>query len=264
MLVWQLVACRNRIVRTNLPTIVVILMFSDAVSAGDTGLWLGARHWYGTIDGTVRYRSDDPANDIDLNHDLGYDSISPGNIYLRLEHPLPLLPQAMISKTAIDKDASGHFSRTIDFGGSNFTVGEDVDSSVQYRQSDVILYYSILDTVASVDVGVDARYIDSNTALSGGSSGTETAQVSGWIPLLYAGIGIDLPLTGLSVGADGSFSGYQGNHLYDVTVRASYTTPWKAGADLGYRRVKIGLDDFDDYTADVEFSGPYAGVFVNF
>lgn len=250
---------------TNLATIVAIVLFSGAVSAGGTGLWLGAHRWYGALDGrTVRYRSEAPANAIDQNRDPGHDSISPGNIYLRLEHPLPLLPQAMISSPAVDADASRHFSHALYSGGSGFTVGEDLDSSVQYRQGDVILFYSILDTAASVDVGVDARYIDSNTVPGGSSGGMESAKVSGWIPLLYAGIGIDLPLTGLSVGADGSFSGYRGSQLYDVTVRASYTTPWKAGADLGYRHARIGLDDLDDTTVDAGFSGPYAGVFVNF
>ena len=250
--------------RTKLATILVLLLLPDAVIAGDTGLLIGARLWHGDIDGEVRYRSDDPVNDIDLNRDLGYDYITAGDYYLRLEHPLPFLPNAMISNTRINESVRGRLSRTFDFGGSSFTVGEDVDSRVQYRQSDVILYYSLLDTGASVDVGVNARYIDSNTVLSGSNGGMETATVSGWIPLLYAGIGIELPLTGLSLGADGSFIGYQGHQLYDVTLHASYMTPWKAGADLGYRRLKLGLDDFDSYSADIEFSGPYAGVFVKF
>jgi outer membrane protein len=242
---------------------IAILLLSDA-AAGDTGMRIGARQWYGDIDGAIRFRSDDPANDVDLNRDLGYDNTRSGNYYLRLEHPLPLLPNAMLSKTDIEESTSSRLSRTFDFGGSSFTVGEDVDSSVQYRQSDVILYYNILDTGASLDVGVDARYIDSNTSLSDSNGAMETARVSGWIPLLYAGVDIALPLTGLSLGAEGSFIGYQDHHLYDVTLHASYTSPWKAGADLGYRRLKLGLDDFDDYSTDIEFSGPYAGVFVKF
>jgi outer membrane protein len=251
-------------VRTHSATLFIASLLWTTVAAGDTGLLAGARYWQGDADGSVRYLSNDPANDIDLNRDLGYDSVEAGTYYLRLEHPVPLLPNAMISRTELDDSARGRLSRTVDFGGSSFIVGEDIDSRLQYRQSDIILYYSILDTVANLDIGLDARHVDSTTALSGSGGSTETANVTGWIPLLYAGIGLDLPLTGLSVGADGSFLGYRGHHLYDVTLRASYTSPLRLGADLGYRHLKLGLDDFEGYSADLEFSGPYAGVFVDF
>lgn len=250
--------------RAKLATLLVLLLLSDAVCAHGTNLRIGAHQWFSAIDGRLRYLNNNPANDIDLNSDLGYDHTSPAHYYLRLDHPVPLLPNVMLSNTVIDENASGRLTRTVDFGGSSFTTGEDVDSTMQLRQSDVILYYSILDTSASVDVGVNARYIDGHTTINGSSSGMETVNVSGWLPMLYAGIDIDVPLTGLSVGADGLFSGYRGSRLYDVTVHASYTTPWKVGADLGYRQMKIDVDDFDDYTANVKFAGPYAGVFVNF
>ena len=250
--------------RGNPAVLSVLLLLSNAICAEGTGMRIGANLWYGNIDGSLRYPGDDPSNDIDLRRDLGYDSTAAGNYYLRLEHPLPLLPNALISSTSIRDSASGRVSHTFDFGGSSFTVGDDVESELQFRQGDVILYYSIFDTVASIDVGVDARYIDSSTILDGSSGGMESASLSGWVPLLYAGVGLDLPLTGLSIGADGSFTGYRGSRLYDVTLHASYTTPWRAGADLGYRYMNLGLDDFDNFTADAEFSGPYAGVFVNF
>ena len=74
----------------------------------------------------------------------------------------------------------------------------------------------------------------------------------------------DLPLTGLSASADGSYIKYDGSSFYDFSVRASYTTPWHLGVDIGYRRIKLDLDDFDDSFADVEFDGPYAGAYLHF
>lgn len=245
-----------------LPALVLCLL--SAAASAETGLRLGAQLWQGDTAGSIRYPSSDPADDIDLERDLVYDRVTPASYYLRLEHPLPLLPNAMLSRTVISDDANGRLTRTVDFGGSSFIAGETLDSHVDYRQSDVILYYSLLDTGASLDIGLDARYIDSATALDGSGGSSAAAAVSGWIPLLYAGIGVDLPLTGLSVGADGSFIGYRGHHLYDVTVRASYATTRRLGADIGYRHLRLGLDDFDDFSADVEFSGPYAGVFISF
>jgi outer membrane protein len=80
----------------------------------------------------------------------------------------------------------------------------------------------------------------------------------------YAGIGVDLPLTGLSVGADGAYVKYQGSSFYDFSLRISYTSPWFVGAEAGYRKIKLDLDDFDDSFADVEFDGPYAGLYLHF
>jgi outer membrane protein len=235
-----------------------------ATAAAETGIAFGARYGTTDINGSLRYQSNDPSDDIDINDDLGYRDVRPNSFYLQLEHPLPLLPNARLNRSEMNESASGQLSRAVNFGGSSFTVGENIDSTVQFSQTDIILYYNILDTLASVDVGIDARHLDSSSSLTGNLSGNETASVSGWVPMLYAGIGVDLPLSGLSIGADGSFTGYQGSRLYDMNLRASYTTDWHAGADLGYRRMRLDLDDLDDSYADIEFDGPYAGLFVKF
>jgi len=78
------------------------------------------------------------------------------------------------------------------------------------------------------------------------------------------GAGVDLPLTGLSVSADGSAIGYSGSSFYDYTLRATYTTPWRVGIDVGYRKIKLDLDDFDNSYANVTFDGPYAGAYLHF
>ena len=82
--------------------------------------------------------------------------------------------------------------------------------------------------------------------------------------MTYAGVGIDLPLTDLAVSADGSYIKYESSSFYDYTLRVTYTSPWHVGADVGYRKIKLDLDDFDDSFADVEFDGPYAGLYLHF
>ena len=201
-----------------------------------------------------------PSDIINMNDDLGYRDDRPDSFYLQLEHPLPLLPNARLSRSGMDESASGQPTRAVIYGASTFTHGANIDSTVQVTQTDIILYYNILKTVASVDVGVDARHLDSSSSLAG----NEPATVSGWVPMLYAGIGVDLPVTGLSIGADGSFAGYQGSRVYDLNLRASYTTGWRIGADLGYRYMKLNQEDFDASSADIEFDGPYAGLSVKF
>ncbi len=244
--------------------VLMLAALLPAIAGAETSIAIGARYGATDISGSLRYQSNDPADDIDINNDLGYQDDRPSSFYLQLEHPLPLLPNARVDRSDLDDSASGQLTRTVNYGGSTFTIGENIDSSAQLTQTDIILYYSVLDTVANVDVGVNARYLDSSTSLTGNLAGNETANVSGWIPMLYAGIGVDLPLTGLSIGADGSYTGYQGSRLYDLNLRASYTTGWHVGADVGYRHMRLDLEDFDDSYANIEFDGPYAGVFVKF
>ena len=244
--------------------VLAALLLPSIAGADILGVTAGANYWNYDIGGTARYQTRDSANDIDVNKDLGYDDGNLGYYYIALEHPVPFLPNVRLSKTDIDEDANGILSKTVVYGGTTFLVNENLNSEVQLDQTDITLYYSPLDTVVNVDLGLNAKYIDSTARITGAISGTQDADVSGWVPMAYAGVGIDLPLTGLAVSADGSYIKYESSSFYDYTLRVTYTSPWYVGADVGYRKIKLDLDDFDDSFANVEFDGPYAGLYLHF
>ena len=244
--------------------VLAALLLPTVAGADILGVTVGANYWNYDIGGTARYQTRDSSNDIDVNKDLGYDDGNLGYYYIALEHPVPFLPNVRISKTDIDEDANGILSKTVVYGGTTFLVNENLNSEVQLDQTDITLYYSPLDTVVNVDLGLNAKYIDSTANITGAISGTQDADVSGWVPMAYAGVGIDLPLTGLAVSADGAYIKYESSSFYDYTLRVTYTSPWYVGADVGYRKIKLDLDDFDDSFADVEFDGPYAGLYLHF
>ncbi len=250
--------------RQSLISVLATLLIPTLSAADTLGVRVGANYWHYDIGGTARYKTRDSANNIDVNKDLGYDNGDLGYYYVSLEQPLPLLPNVKVSKTNIDKNASGRLTNTVVYGDVTFQANEEVSSKVQLDQTDITLYYSLLDNVINLDLGLNAKYIDSKARISSAVSGTQTADVSGWVPMAYAGVGADLPLTGLSIGADGAYVQYQSSSFYDFTVRATYTSPWFVGADVGYRKIKLDLDDFDDSFANVEFDGPYAGLYLNF
>ncbi|MFQ5487436.1 MAG: TIGR04219 family outer membrane beta-barrel protein [Gammaproteobacteria bacterium] len=242
----------------------LLLLLCGTAAADTLGVRVGAAYWAYDIEGFARYKSKDPADNIDVQDDLGYNDDSLVFGYLLLEHPIPLLPNVKISKTAIDSKASGNLSASFTYGDLTFTANEAVDSQVELDQVDITLYYQVLDNVVNIDLGLNAKYIDSKAKISGALSGTEEADVSGWVPMVYAGVGVDLPFSGLGVSADGSYIGYSGSKFYDYSVRATYTTPWVVGVDVGYRKLKLDLDDFDNSYANIEFSGPYAGLYASF
>ncbi|HFD79452.1 MAG TPA: TIGR04219 family outer membrane beta-barrel protein [Gammaproteobacteria bacterium] len=246
-------------------TLALVFSLLPALAGADTlGVRIGTSYWNYDISGSVRYRSSNSSDDIDVNRDLGYDDDQLVYLYAVLEHPLPFLPNIRVSRTRTDVDANGRLSRTVVYGDVTFVANEDVSSKVRLDQTDITLYYRLLDKVVSLDLGINAKYLDSKGRISGSLSGSESADVSGWAPMLYAGTGVDLPLTGLSLGADGSAVKYRGSTLYDYSVHASYTTPWHLGIDAGYRAVKLDLDDFNNSYADIELDGPYVGAYLHF
>jgi outer membrane protein len=241
-----------------------LLLLHSSVMADALGIRAGANYWKYDISGTARYKTSKSDNNIDLSRDLGYDNGSAGVYYLVLEHPAPLLPNVRLNYTNIDEDANGHMSKTVVYGDTVFLANEAVHSQVKLKQYDITLYYELLDNVVSLDLGLDGRYIDSKARISGELSGTQDSSVSGWVPLAYVGAGFDLPLTGLGISADGSFAKFQGSSFYDYSINITYTTPWHVGMDAGYRKLKLNLDDFDNSYADIEFDGPYAGLYLQF
>jgi outer membrane protein len=240
------------------------LMFPAVCGADALGVRIGANYWHYDIDGTVRFKTRDSSNNIDVNSDLGYDNDNLTFLYAILEHPLPFLPNLKLSRTDIDTSANGRLSKTVVFGDTTFPANEDVSSKLDLKMTDITLYYRVLDNIANIDLGLNAMYLDSDGRITGAVSGTQRADISGWVPKAYVGVGVDLPLTGLSLGADGSAVKYKSSHFYDYTLRVSYTTPWYVGIDAGYRKIKLDLDDFDDSFSDLSFDGFYAGGYLHF
>jgi outer membrane protein len=239
-------------------------LFVSSADADVIGVWAGANYWNYDISGTARYKTSNSSNDIDVNDDLGYDDGSYTVLYAALEHPVPVLPNVRLVYTDIDEDANGQLSKSVVYGDTTFQANEQVSSLVELKQTDITLYYSVLDNIFNLDLGLTAKYIDSKARITGQISGSEDADLSAWVPMVYAGVGIDLPLSGLAVSADGSAVGYSGSKFYDFTVRATYDTPWFVGIDVGYRQIRLDLDDIDDSYANIEFSGPYAGAYLHF
>lgn len=251
--------------KLKLTVLLCLLLGSGIVFADTLGVRAGAAYWAYDVDGFLRYQSTDPADDIDVQDDLGYGDDNLVFAYIQLEHPVPLLPNVRLSKTAIDIDASGSMTANFTYGGVSFSVNEPVDSALELNQVDVTLYYQPLDNVVSLDIGINAKYLDSTARIASRARAvSEEAEVSAWVPMIYAGVGVDLPFTGLAASIDGSYIGYSGSAFYDYAVRVTYKTPWVVGIDVGYRSISLDLDDIDGSYANIEFSGFYGGLYAGF
>lgn len=229
-----------------------------AVAQADAlGLRIGVNAWQQNYEGTTQSGPDQ----IDIEDDLGYSDDDGFQGYISFEHPIPIIPNILIQRTVIDSDANGTLNN-VEFDGE-FYDG-DVGSTMDLTHTDATLYYEILDNWISLDLGLTARVFEEGIELEEQSTNTSSSlDIDYAIPMLYAAVKFDLPLTGLYVGADGNGVSYDDDTLLDLKAMVGWESPIGLGIELGYRYFDLEYEDGED-KADVTIEGPYAGLFFHF
>lgn len=230
--------------------------------ADTLGFEVGAYGWQQKFSGTV---SSGSASLVDVEDNLGYDDETNNVFYAVFEHPVPVLPNIRVQQTDLDLSANGNGPFL--FSGTPY-VGS-VNSSINLSHTDFTLYYEILDNWVSLDVGLTARYIsDGEVQITSTQVGptfgqTESFDADGVLPLLYLSARIDLPLTGLYVGADINGLGVNDDSIIDYRVNLGYESTIGLGVEAGFRSFELDYDDSDD-KVDLTIDGAYAGIFYHF
>jgi outer membrane protein len=234
------------------------LLLASNVALADTvfGVYAGGGSW------NTAYSGDLGVSDIDVEDVLNLDEEGRNFFYVAIEHPIPLVPNVRLQSTDISTKGTGEFTAGTIFGDETFTISEAVSTEVDLSHTDATLYYEILDNWVNLDLGLTLRMFDGEGKVIGATSGTtDKVTVDEAAPMLYAAARFDLPLTGLSVGADINGLGYSGNTLTDFTAKISYTSdivPFvDIGVEAGYRQMQLVLDDIGDLETDFSIAGPY-------
>lgn len=196
---------------------------------------------------------------VNVENDLDLSNNSEANLSAYLEHPVPLLPNVRLSYVRIDQSGRGELSSGFD----NIPAGVAVDSSLDWRQTDLTLYYEVLDNWVNLDLGLTARDLDAELDVTN-TAGVDTSstEIDAVVPMAYAAGRFDLPLTGASVGVAGNIISYNGDSVYDYDVYGQYAV---AGVQLraGYRKMAVDYEDGDD-RLDIDVGGPFASVGFSF
>ena len=225
------------------------ILFSSAASADFLGIYAGGGSWNHDPSGDF---SGNTGTAIDIAGDLNSSAKSEGYAWLAFEHPVPLIPNIRLEKTALTQ--TGNLS----VSGKDFNGVASGASSITLDSTDAILYYRLLDNWVNFDLGLNLRKIDGNFTV--GSSDVKFSQS---IPMLYVAAQFDLPFSGFSVGADVNVVSYQGSTYNDVRLRALYEMG-VIGFEVGTRTTTLTLDNVDNINADLKFSGLMLGMFLHF
>ena len=219
-------------------------------------LYAGSYYWDQTVSGDVVNGS------ADLEDDLGLKADGQSVFYVAFEHPIPVIPNVKIKQTAMESDGSGTIDTGFDFNGTPVTGA--VDSVLDLSHTDYTLYWSLPLPIVTFDFGLTARQFDGEMTVSGTTDAA--ADFDFVVPMGYLNAGIDIPLTGLSLGANINTISYGDTSMTDFDANMTYVLPLipllDVGISAGYRSFDLELDeaDFGDLSAKTTVAGPYLGI----
>lgn len=243
-------------------------VLSTNVQADALGIYLGGQIWDNQASGTF--------GNISSQVDFNLADEQQGNFFIAFEHPLPLIPNARISYTSLQTNGMATLDSDFDFDNETFNSGADVSTDFNVSYVDYTLYYELFDNdLISFDFGLTARDFNGNVAVfTQLSSETDTftqpssIAITDIIPMLYVATNIGLPFTGLNLYGHGNLLSVDDHTLYDYEVGVSYelidNLLIDVNVNVGYRSVKLKLEDLNDLYSDIELDGLLIGTTIHF
>lgn len=235
---------------------------SSAFAAPLIDLKLAAGVWDTSLSGELG----ETATDVET---LGIEDEN-GTFYMvAFEHPIPVIPNVRVKQTNLELDGNAVLEETFTLDDQTFTVGTDVLTDIDLSHTDFTLYWGLPEFYLDVDFGLTARVFSGEASVVAPEAEIEeTVDLDVTIPLLFADVRLDLPFTGLYLGAEVNGLSVGDNSIIDYNARIGYSTdviPFLADLDfeIGYRNFSVELDE-DDIQADIELDGPYVQIMLAF
>jgi len=218
---------------------------------------IGGGVWNETPEGRINKVGDISA--VDIKNQLFWTEESQGYLFATLEHPVPILPNVRLMYTNLDHSGSG--TASFQFEGVNFSG--TIANEFSAEQTDLLLYYEVLDNVVSLDLGLNVRLLDITYKVADSLGNTTAGTVSGTVPMIYGLVG-GSPWPDLLLSVEGNYMSISGSSISDFNAKISYTTNFFVGIEAGYRIQNIELDDVDNTNANLDFKGPFIGAYLKF
>jgi len=215
--------------------------------------------WNHDPNGMINYNGDD----VELNNDLALSDRNDLNLWFRIEHPVPMLPDIKVQYTPIKVKDSNSSNRQFVFGGHPFD--DAVRSEIEMDIIDVQLYNHLpflqMASLKSLDVtyGMSFRFLNANAFIEEIQAvDARSRSFSTPLAMICAGFRV-APVNSLSLIGDFQGTAYSGNHWYDITAEVQIA-PLNEHLFLGigYRYQDFKIDNIQDVTADQTMQGWFA------
>lgn len=222
---------------------------------------LGFAAWNHEPGGSIRYQGTDASAETGFQ----LSDETEGFFWIAIETPIPGVPNFRISHTKLSNSGGGVLTNGFTFGGNTFNVSENVNTTLNLNQTDLTLYWQLSNTGVEFDLGFTIKYLDGSASVNSiTTSQARNVDFVGVLPLVYGSLDFKTPLKGVSFGLSGNVISYRGHSYSDVLLNLSYKSKSNIGVQAGYRRMQLKLDNLDGVTSDLNFSGLFLAVFLNF
>ena len=241
--------------------LVVSLVSIKPAQADFAGIYIGAGVWNHEAEGNMNY----VGTNADLETDLKFKDETNAFSYIKIEHPVPLIPNLLVSRYALGHNGSGTVSATtgFTFGGTTYTTGDNITTELKLDSTDVVLYYEFWDTIFGFDLGLGTKTISGKAeVVSGGVRNTRLIESTE--PIVYMQLSLSVPGTGFSLSADGKHNILQDSTICDYSYKLTYETDYFLGVEAGLRGVKMKLKNLDSIDGDLDFTGPFVNLLLHF
>lgn len=222
-------------------------------------VYAGGYAWSPDTSGSIASGS----NDIDMEDDLGFDDSDQTVLYVGLEHAVPVLPNVRLRYMDLSDDASNTVVSPITFNGE--ILAGNLASEYDMEMLDGTFYWSPLDNVVKLDLGVTVRQMDADFTIRSQTVGNVASEsASETFPLAHGAVRANLPLTGVYVGGEINAIEYDGSGMRDFDAYIGWQSDFLLGVKAGYSRLEVELDDVSGLDSDLEIGGPYLAATFRF
>ena len=184
---------------------------------------------------------------------------------IKLEHPVPLVPNVRLSFDQYDFQNNG--------SGTGF-VYDDVNYGTEFgTEFDAVettgtLYYEILDNVVSVDVGLSVKNIKTDLAFIGEDGNSRGESIDIWLPMGYLSAEVGVPFAGIVLGGEIETIAYDGNEVTMFDAYVGYELVDVIAADatfkIGFKSRDVVIDDLEGFNLDLTNQSVYGSVQIHF
>lgn len=241
--------------------------FISVKAAADTaiGLYGGVGAWNPSLSGSIGTDT----QPITIN-ELAIEKDTSLVLYLSLEHPIPFLPNIRVQHTILESQGETTIGRNFVLENVSFPAQAVTTTTLDLTQTDITFYYEMLDSWISFDVGVTAKLLDGSASINGMITDqdpiVETTSFDGAVPMLYSMGRMDLPFFNAYATGHINHVSYGKNSIRDLDAGIGwlYDTVVDIGAEIGYRKFSVKLNDLGDSRADLSYQGPYLTLAFHF
>jgi outer membrane protein len=240
-----------------------------SVSAG-AGVWQENISGYVKNGDTINYMNKKSAETDGDNKtgNLGLQDKNQPYIWVKLIHPIPIIPNVKLQytkySTSGDGIASGKlkiFDRTIAY------LNDKIHTDLDINSYDATLFYEFKPVVVDLEAGVGVNVLLTDTTVTSKTTQqTSSASTVAPIPYLYARAET-MQFLGFSIEAEGKYLNVSGTgHYFDYSSALKYHLPLPVldiYASAGYRYQDILGEDGDNETK-LQFKGAFAEIGVKF